>query len=78
MPEMDGVRTTIEIRKREEVSGGHTPIVAVTAAAMKEEQEEITVAGADAFVAKPFSADELYRALDSVAAVTKKEEVKSD
>ena len=78
MPDMDGVRTTREIRKREQVSGRHTPIVAVTAAAMKEEQEEIIAAGADAFVAKPFSADELYRALDSVAGMTKKEEVKSD
>jgi CheY-like chemotaxis protein len=51
MPELDGLETTAAIRERERVRGGHLPIVAVTAHAMKGDAERCLAAGMDGYVA---------------------------
>jgi two-component system, sensor histidine kinase and response regulator len=66
MPELDGLEATAAIRERERRDGGHIPIVAVTAHAMKGDVEMCLAAGMDAYVAKPLRAPELFAAIESV------------
>jgi PAS domain S-box-containing protein len=66
MPKMDGFAATAAIRDRESKQGGHVPIIALTAHAMVEDRDRCLSAGMDAYVAKPFTAAELLRAIDSV------------
>jgi len=63
MPELDGLDATRQIRQREATHGGHIPIVAMTARAMKGDQERCLAAGMDGYVAKPVRKNELYAAL---------------
>ncbi len=67
MPEMDGYEATAAIRAREAEAGGHVPIVAMTAAAMKGDREACLAAGMDGYVAKPIAAEALFAALDRFA-----------
>ncbi len=53
MPEMDGLEATQTIRKREQKSGKHLPIVAMTANAMRGDEEKCLTAGMDAYMCKP-------------------------
>jgi len=53
MPEMDGKEATGEIRKLEQTSGTHVPIVALTAHAMAGDKEQILAAGLDHYLTKP-------------------------
>jgi PAS domain S-box-containing protein len=64
MPELDGFEATATIRARERNSGGHLPIIAMTAHAMKGDQERCLAAGMDGYVAKPMKAADLYAAID--------------
>jgi len=66
MPELDGLETTAAIRERERVRGGHLPIVAVTAHAMKGDAERCLAAGMDGYVAKPLQPRELEAAIARV------------
>jgi len=66
MPELDGLETTAAIRERERATGGHLPIVAVTAHAMKGDAERCLAAGMDGYVAKPLQPRELEAAIASV------------
>jgi two-component system, sensor histidine kinase and response regulator len=50
---LDGIEATQAIRAIEASIGGHIPIIAVTAAAMKEDAEACRAAGMDAYLAKP-------------------------
>jgi CheY-like chemotaxis protein len=68
MPILDGLQTTMAIRAREQTSGGHIPIVAMTARAMKGDQEECLAAGMDGYVSKPLRRDDLDTVLRQVGA----------
>ena len=67
MPGLSGVEATRRIRAEEAASGGHIPIVALTANAYTEDREQCLAAGMDGFVSKPIRRDEL---LAAIAAVT--------
>ena len=59
MPEMDGYEATAAIREKEKTSGGHIPIVAMTASVIEGEQARCLSAGMDDYLAKPVNVDEL-------------------
>jgi CheY-like chemotaxis protein/HPt (histidine-containing phosphotransfer) domain-containing protein len=59
MPVMDGFTAIQTIRNREMSAGLHLPIVAVTAHAMKGDQDRCIAAGADAYLPKPISGKRL-------------------
>ncbi|MFG0332245.1 MAG: response regulator, partial [Maioricimonas sp. JB049] len=66
MPVMDGLQATQAIRQAETASGGHVPIVAMTARAMKGDRERCLDAGMDGYVAKPIRRQELFEAINAV------------
>ena len=64
MPQMGGLEATAAIRARERDTGGHVPIIALTAHAMSGDRERCLAAGMDAYVSKPLRPDELFSAID--------------
>jgi CheY-like chemotaxis protein len=65
MPGIDGLTATTLIRQREATSGRHTPILAMTAHAMKGDRERCLDAGMDGYLVKPVQAAELFSAIDA-------------
>jgi PAS domain S-box-containing protein len=63
MPEMTGIEACKAIRKHERRTGGHLPIVMLTAQAMKGDREECLEAGADDYVTKPVTRATLFSAI---------------
>jgi CheY-like chemotaxis protein len=64
MPEMDGFEATAAIRERERSSGRHTPIIAMTAHALKGDKERCLSAGMDAYTSKPIRPEELFATIE--------------
>ncbi|WP_158261291.1 MULTISPECIES: CHASE domain-containing protein [Pirellulaceae] len=65
MPEMDGLTAAYHIRQYEQQVGGHIPIVATTAHALKMDRERCLSAGMDEYISKPLSPDSLFAAIDN-------------
>ena len=71
MPGMDGIETTRAIRESEERSGGHVPIIALTAYAMAEDRERCLRAGMDGYLVKPVRPATLLEAVERVGLETR-------
>ncbi len=67
MPNMSGLEAAAAIRALERGTGRHVPIVAMTAHAMKGDQERCLEAGMDGYISKPIQPDHM---MDVIAQVT--------
>ncbi|EHQ87955.1 PAS domain-containing hybrid sensor histidine kinase/response regulator [Desulfosporosinus youngiae] len=65
MPIMDGIEATKHIRQREGVSR-HTPIIALTAYALKGDKEKFLSCGMDEYIPKPINMETLFTILEQV------------
>ena len=63
MPEMDGYDATAAIRTREATTGGHIPIIALTANVMQGDRERCLQAGMDDYISKPIESEHLKKTL---------------
>jgi len=75
MPEMDGLAATRAIREREEQTGGHIPIVALTAHAVKGYRERCLEAGMDDYVSKPIQPADLFAAIERALSTARRARV---
>jgi signal transduction histidine kinase/ligand-binding sensor domain-containing protein/CheY-like chemotaxis protein len=66
MPEIDGLMATTMIRTREQETSRHTPIIALTAHAMKGDRERCLAAGMDGYIAKPINVQQLFQTIDQI------------
>jgi CheY-like chemotaxis protein len=66
MPVLDGFEATAAIRNRERDSGGHVPIIAMTAHAMAGDLERCLAAGMDGYLTKPVHAKSLFATVERV------------
>jgi PAS domain S-box-containing protein len=66
MPGLDGFQVVEAVRERELGTGGHLPIIALTARSRAEDRERCLAAGMDDFQTKPIGPAELLAAIDRV------------
>jgi two-component system sensor histidine kinase/response regulator len=66
MPELDGFQVVESIRKREQTTGDHLPVIALTARSRREDREKCLETGMDDYLTKPFKAADLWAAIDRV------------
>lgn len=66
MPVMDGLEATRQIREREKQSGGHVPIIAMTANTSPQDRQMCLQAGMDDHIAKPVEINKLFTALQRI------------
>ncbi|MBF0496772.1 MAG: response regulator [Deltaproteobacteria bacterium] len=74
MPVMDGITATEKIREREKLTGCHVPIIAMTAFAMKSDQERCLASGMDGCITKPIDPRETVTYIESLAYKPKRAE----
>lgn len=69
MPVMDGLVATRMLRQNEkdDPSRGHTPVVAMTAHAMKGDKEKYLAAGMDSYISKPVIMNELIEIIEEIS-----------
>jgi two-component system, sensor histidine kinase and response regulator len=68
MPLMDGFETTAAIRRLEQNTRAHLPIIAMTAHAMVGDRQRCLQAGMDGYISKPIHAHELFETIETVLA----------
>jgi|GEM_PF-2241739 len=73
MPRVDGFQATASIREREKRSGGHTPIIALTAYALKEDRDRCLAAGMDGYIPKPIDASALIEEVEKYLVLERSE-----
>lgn len=68
LPEKSGMQITLEIREYEMYAGikERVPIVALTANTLDNDKEKCILSGMDDYITKPFSADDLYMAINKL------------
>jgi PAS domain S-box-containing protein len=64
MPELDGLSATRELRRREQETGEHLKVVAMTAHAMQGDRQKCLDAGMDDYISKPIDPEQLRKVLD--------------
>ena len=64
MPEMDGNDATIAIRKSEQNSIRHVPIIGLSAGGMDEEMNKCFMSGMDNFLTKPINSDKILETIN--------------
>jgi PAS domain S-box-containing protein len=69
MPELDGFQVIAVQRQREQGTGRHLPVIALTARSAAGERERCLQAGMDDYLAKPVRAAELFAAIDRVVGI---------
>ncbi|MEW6520518.1 MAG: response regulator [Thermodesulfobacteriota bacterium] len=69
MPEMDGFATIARIRQQEKLSGGHIPVIALTAHAMTIDRKRCLDAGMDGYVSKPIDVRILRQEMEKVLGI---------
>jgi CheY-like chemotaxis protein len=67
MPEMDGFAATAAIRGIEKLRGTHVPIIAMTAHALKGDQQRCLAAGMDNYISKPIRTGEFFAMIEDLA-----------
>lgn len=67
MPVMDGLTATAQIRKQEEQTGKHIPIIAMTASVFENEINHCIDIGMDKVIGKPFNMNELTKVLQALS-----------
>jgi CheY-like chemotaxis protein/HPt (histidine-containing phosphotransfer) domain-containing protein len=67
MPDMDGFEATATIRKKEETTGTHIPVIAMTAYALQGDKERCLAAGMDVYLAKPIAPGRLIDAIQNLS-----------
>jgi two-component system sensor histidine kinase/response regulator len=73
MPELDGFQVTAAIREREKLTGGHIPVIAMTAHVLKGDQDRCLAAGMDGYVSKPIRTSELMAAIENLTGASGKD-----
>ncbi len=66
LPGMDGLAATV-LLKQDPITAA-IPVIALTAMAMKDDEEKAKAAGCDGYIAKPLRFRELYAAIDALLA----------
>lgn len=67
MPELDGFGATAAIREIEKIAAKHTPIIAMTAHAMKGDKERCLEGGMDGYISKPVNFAEVREILERIS-----------
>jgi PAS domain S-box-containing protein len=67
MPRMDGFEAVQAIRAAENCASRHSPILAMTAHAMKEDRERCLRAGMNGYISKPINSADLFSQLETIA-----------
>jgi signal transduction histidine kinase/DNA-binding response OmpR family regulator len=77
MPEIDGFEVTAAIRRKESATGAHIPIIAMTAHALKGDEERCLTAGMDAYLSKPVRPQELFGKIEQLLGKGRGTEIRS-